>query len=437
MAFARRLAAALGALVVCTLAAAAPAAARTNHALIVAVTDYENFGKRLWLKGPNNDLVLAYHFLTGLGGAAAFRPENIRMLMTPHNDTQRAIAVDNTAVPTREAILEALADIAEQALEGDFVFLHLGGHGSQQLNVTDPNETDGKDEVFLPFDAGAPTPGADGVSHYPNAITDNDFAKAINAIRAKGADVWAIFDFCHSGSVTRGEEIDRRVDMVADFGVSPQEAPAPEEEASRALVAPLDLRELEAAPSASPGTGVPLAPGVSERGTLVAFFAAQNSEPTKEKPFLDEATQLALPYGIFSRALYGALATNRHPDMSYHRRVQSPDAVDRDGGGRPDHLARRAAARRERGRRAPRLARSGCRSGGRDRHLRSPKRRGAAKHARACSGGGPDSRSGRAPRRHLRPAAKRRLFLRAQRRPPRDDGHGRSRRSRACERRAR
>jgi hypothetical protein len=324
MAFARCFALALGALVLCGLAAAGPAAARTNYALIVAVTDYENFSKRLWLKGPNNDLVLAYNFLTGIEGAGAFSPENIHLLMTPHNDTQRAIAGANTTIPTRDAILNALADIAQLAVEGDFVFLHLGGHGSQQLNVADPNETDGKDEVFLPYDAGAPTAGADGVSHYPNAITDNDFAMALNAIRAKGADVWAVFDFCHSGSVTRGEEIDRRLDMVADFGVSPEVAPAADEEVSRTLSAPLDVRELEGAPNTPGSTAVPLAPGVGDRGSLVAFFAAQNSEPTKEKPFIDEATQLALPYGIFSRALYGALATNRHPEMSYR---QLADAI--------------------------------------------------------------------------------------------------------------
>ncbi len=324
MTAARRLAAMLGAMIVCALTAASPAFARTNHALIVAVTDYPNYNQRLWLKGPNNDLVLAYTFLTGLEGAAAFEPGNIRLLLTPRNEAQRAIAGANAQAPTREAILGALADIAEKAVEGDFVFVHLGGHGSQQLNVSDPNETDGKDEVFLPYDAGAPTPGADGVSTYPNAITDNDFAMALNAIRAKGADVWAVFDFCHSGSVTRGEEIDRRIDMVADFGVPPEQAPAAEDETSRTLVAPLTVGELEGSGSASSSTAVPLAAGVSERGMLVAFFAAQNTEPTKEKPFLDEATQLALPYGIFSRALYGALATNRQPELSYR---QLADAI--------------------------------------------------------------------------------------------------------------
>jgi hypothetical protein len=86
MTVARRLAAMLGAIVICALAAAAPSFARTNHALIVAVTDYPNYSQRLWLKGPNNDLVLAYTFLTSLEGAAAFDPDNIRLLLTPKNE---------------------------------------------------------------------------------------------------------------------------------------------------------------------------------------------------------------------------------------------------------------------------------------------------------------------------------------------------------------
>ena len=38
----------------------------------------------------------------------------------------------------------------------------------------------------------------------PNAITDNELGAAIGRIRAKGAFVWAVFDNCHSGTITRG-----------------------------------------------------------------------------------------------------------------------------------------------------------------------------------------------------------------------------------------
>ena len=163
-----RLALVLGTLIFGVVSlAAAPVLARTNYALIVAVTDYPNYARRLWLKGPNNDVTLAYNFLTSLEGAAAFAPENIRILMTAKDEAQEAMAGPRNEYPTREAILAALAEIAAKADDGDFVFLHLGGHGSSQLNPADPNETDGRDEVFLPYDAGPPTAGPDGVSRYP------------------------------------------------------------------------------------------------------------------------------------------------------------------------------------------------------------------------------------------------------------------------------
>lgn len=37
-----------------------------------------------------------------------------------------------------------------------------------------------------------------------NAITDNEVNHAITAMRKKGAFVWAVFDSCHSGTMTRG-----------------------------------------------------------------------------------------------------------------------------------------------------------------------------------------------------------------------------------------
>src|SRR5688500_14151246 len=136
-----RFAVSLGSLLLGTLlATATPTLARTNYALLVAVTEYPNYAPRLWLKGPNNDAVLAYNFLTGLEGAAAFAPENIRILMTTRNEAHAAMSGPRNENPTREAALNALAEIAANAEEGYFVFIHLGGHGSHQLNAGHPTE---------------------------------------------------------------------------------------------------------------------------------------------------------------------------------------------------------------------------------------------------------------------------------------------------------
>lgn len=286
------------------LAIASPATARTNHALIVAVTEYPNFSQRLWLRGPNNDARLVREFLGSLpaDSEATFAPENITTLMTAPDMTN----------PSRQAVLDALDALAREAVEGDFVFLHFSGHGSYQKS-NDANEPDGKDEVFLPYDTGMPVK-VDGVTIYPSAITDNEFAEKLDAIRATGANVWAVFDFCHSGSVTRAQEeegvMDRRLDMVTDFDVDPSEAAVEVEDDSVERSREVAIGINEIAPAA-PAAG---------RGSLVAFFAAQSIEPTKEK-FFPDADGNPVSYGIFSRALYAAVASN--PGITYRQLAET------------------------------------------------------------------------------------------------------------------
>jgi hypothetical protein len=310
MAFRTRFLTALPLLAILGLSTAlTPAVARENYALIVAASEYENYDQKLWLKGPPNDALLARAFLTSEDAPSAFKPENVRILMTGEGET----------TPTRAAILEALADLAAKAAPGDFVFLQFSGHGSAQASQGGMEEADGKDEVFLPADAGQPVV-EDGRGFYPDALTDNDIGAALTAIRAKGAFVWAIFDFCHSGTVTRALEeeglMDRRLDMVTDFGIDPADledaAGSEDEETNRGRVAALDEAVYEA-----PSSDVPA-------GGLVAFFAAQATEPTPEKRYptvLPDGSTQPVAFGVFTRALYTALASN--PAMTYRELAQS------------------------------------------------------------------------------------------------------------------
>ena len=63
-------------------------------------------------------------------------------------------------------------------------------------------------EIFLPADVsqwkGKP-------ERVPNAIVDNEIGAWLCAITAKRAFVWAIFDCCHSGTMTRGIEVVREL----------------------------------------------------------------------------------------------------------------------------------------------------------------------------------------------------------------------------------
>jgi hypothetical protein len=65
------------------------------------------------------------------------------------------------------------------------------------------------DQVLLPADVG-PYDAIDMT--IKNAIIDDVLGVKIDAIRSRGATVWAVIDACHSGTVTRGEDVTRSVD---------------------------------------------------------------------------------------------------------------------------------------------------------------------------------------------------------------------------------
>ena len=189
------------------------AASRTYHALLVACTDYPNLPQKNWLIGPKNDAVLVRDYLlSNVPAPVKFAPENVTVL---------ADGVDGAAgSPTHAAIKAALADLAAKVQRDDFVYLHLSGHGAQQPQAKAGNETDGLDEIFLPADIGKWVDRDKGV---PNALIDDEIGAALDAIRDKGAFVWAVFDCCHSGTATRAVEVDdeteRKVECRADLGI--------------------------------------------------------------------------------------------------------------------------------------------------------------------------------------------------------------------------
>ncbi|WP_428927860.1 caspase family protein [Marinibacterium sp. SX1] len=250
-----------GLLAVLCLALAGPGQAELR-AVLVGVSDYELDGGLADLRGPANDVRLMADVL-GRRGADL---------------TLLADGVDGAARPTRAAILGALADQARIAGPGDFVYIHLSGHGTRQSDL-DGDESDGQDEVFLPIDVGRAAPGSGVI---PNAIVDEELGAAVDAIRARGADVWLVLDSCHSGTGTRMVLSGLRyVDPVA-LGVDI----APSAVTERAIVAP-------AAPADLPGG-------------FLAFYAAQSNEYARE---VDMARPGDAPevYGLFTARLAARL----------------------------------------------------------------------------------------------------------------------------------
>ena len=279
------------------------APANDNFALLVGCTEYPELRKGLEpadyestvrLLGPGNDVVLMRSVLQRYLGV----PEaNIRTL-TGWPD-------DPAARPTRENILAELRRLARAVPRGARVLFLFAGHGSQQPDAPGGDESDGADEILLPADAGRFDPSIGGVK---NAITDDEVRASLLALRAAGAEVLAVFDCCHAGTMTRGPA-DPDPDPGADF------------EPVRTRGLPFSLlgtrRPLEVAPSEgdpTPVRGIPQKVGgvlTKDRETvagIASIFAARSWESAPEM-ILPRARQASgrVEHGLctfqFARAL--------------------------------------------------------------------------------------------------------------------------------------
>lgn len=278
---------------------AAPGMARENHALLIGANEYPNIDPKHWLKGPSNDVDLVATYLT-TAAPVPFDPANVIALSD---------ARPGSTAPTLAAIRSAFEGLTARVAPGDFVYLHFSGHGSQ-APATDPStELDGLDELFLPVDIG---PWDDSTGHVENALVDDEIGTLIDGLRAKGADVWAVFDSCHSGTVTRaapsGDDVRTRQLPPGALGLTPEAL----ETATRALPQP------DPDPRAAAESPLPATAG-ADKGSFTAFFAAQTNEVTPEKN-LPAGKPGRKPQGVFTYALMETLA--EYPGATYGQIAQ-------------------------------------------------------------------------------------------------------------------
>lgn len=269
----------------------ADALAAERHALLIGVSRYPSLSADMQLEGPANDVRLIRRLLLESG----FQPQNIRVL---------AEGEDADSPPTRPAILAALQNLSDEVRRGDFVYLHFSGHGSQQpaLRTRGKNvEPDGLDEIFLPQDIGH-WDGTIGQVH--NAIVDDEFNVLLSRLRNRGATVWAVFDSCHSGTLTRGRaKAAMRIRSVhgSILGV-------PTGRNLKRWQAGIGARErlADATQQLRPE------PLRADAGGLVAFFAVRSDEETPEVRFQDGRF-----YGLFTYTLSQVLVDQ--PNATYRQ----------------------------------------------------------------------------------------------------------------------
>lgn len=267
--------------------AALPALAQENHALLIGANQYPALEERWWLKGPANDVQLVATYLT-TQAPVPFAVENVTIL---------ADGVPGSTAPTLGAIRAAFAELTAEVQPGDFVYLHFSGHGTQAPALDPSTELDGLDELFLPVDIG---PWSDQIGAVENGLVDDEIGALIDGLRAKGANVWAVFDSCHSGTATRAVE-------SAEDDVRVRQLPPD------ALGIDVDAVEVSRSVGDPRHAEAPFDPGSGE-GSFVAFFAAQTNEVTPEKN-LPKGKPGRKPQGVFTWTLMETLA--EYPNATY------------------------------------------------------------------------------------------------------------------------
>lgn len=163
--------------------------AQNKHALLIGIGDYP--ASSGWAKIHGNlDIPIIRKALAAHG----FQDEGITQL------------IDSQA--TKSAIVFSLESLAEKAAKGDIVYIHFSGHG-QQITDLNGDEEDMFDEAWIPYDACKKYQA--GTYEGENHLVDDDINKLISNIRDKVATsgkIIVVSDACHSGSGTRGGDID-------------------------------------------------------------------------------------------------------------------------------------------------------------------------------------------------------------------------------------
>ena len=267
--------------------------AQERYAVLVGVGQYQNLRESLQLKGPPNDVRLMHEYLTDEEG---FAEEKIFRLTD-----------GGPLPPLRANIIATLENLRGRLTAGDFVLLYFAGHGSQQpARNRASEEFDGYDEIFLPANT---KDWNKDIGAVENAIVDDEIGEFIGAYRRKGADVWVVFDSCHSGTMTRGvgdESTRTRKVLPEDLGILGEFG---------------DERALSRGSDTPAFTDISAESPVSNLGALIQFFAAHATEETPERPLpLGAEDSEQEVRGLFTHSLVSVLY--RFPNVSYDELAQ-------------------------------------------------------------------------------------------------------------------
>jgi hypothetical protein len=135
-------------------------------------------GTRSELRGCINDVYNIKRFLISEKG---FKESEIRVM------TEATENPNN--IPTKANIIAAIQELVHDNNQDSRLFFHYSGHGSWTRDKSG-DELDGKDETICPLDYAA-----------SGDIIDDDLRKYLVDVLKPGAELFCLFDCCHSGTV--------------------------------------------------------------------------------------------------------------------------------------------------------------------------------------------------------------------------------------------
>jgi hypothetical protein len=190
-----------------------PASAQTRRAVLAGINTYLPAGvevKKIVVSegsgsggGPSTSGRGSW---TNLEGSLNDVESIHQLLVTRYGFEEKNIHILTQAEATHDNILHAIQTyLADPASPGDISFFYYAGHGSQMKNSKswkDPKV----DETTVPADSYKGTWD----------IRDKEYSRAFMKVINKGATLTAIYDSCHSGSVTRGLSRFNRIRAVEE-----------------------------------------------------------------------------------------------------------------------------------------------------------------------------------------------------------------------------
>ena len=239
--------------------------------LLVACTDYPNLPQKNWLIGPKNDAALVRDYLLSNCRAGQVRAREHHAARRRRRGRQRARRPTRRSLP-RSPILPARSSATTSSI---CICPATARSSRRPRPATRPT---GSTRSSCRTTSSKWVNRDKGV---PNALIDDEIGAALDAIRDKGAFVWAVFDCCHSGTATRGADGRRERAQgrgQPDLGI-PRRAKMsrPARHGSRS--------HRRGRPSAWPAFNLtPTGAEPITKGKLVAFYAAQTIETTPEMP---------------------------------------------------------------------------------------------------------------------------------------------------------